>query len=78
LRVDVINAGNLINNYYGVGYVSTTNSPLSYAGRTANGQPIYQLATQVAPDGSTILLKDAFLKSKTLDDVYQVQFGFQH
>ena len=78
LRVDIINAGNLVNNYFGVGYVSTTNSPLSYFGRTANGQPIYQLATQVAPDGSTILLKDAFLKSKTLDDVYQIQFGIRY
>jgi hypothetical protein len=78
LRVDIINASNLVNNSWGVGYVSTTNSPLIYSSADANGNPIYQLATQVAPDGSTILLKDAFLKSKTLDDVYQIQFGIRY
>jgi len=78
LRLDIINASNLINNKWGVGYVNTANAPLVYSGRTANNQPIFQLATQVAPDGSTILLKDAFLKSKTLDDVYQIQFGIRY
>jgi hypothetical protein len=78
LRLDIINASNLINNKWGVGNVSTTNQPLAYTGRTANGQPIFHLATQLAPDGSTILLKDAFLKSKDLGDVYQIQFGIRY
>jgi len=78
LRLDIINASNILNNKWGVGNVSTTTQPLAYTGRTANGQPIFQLATQVAPDGSTILLKDAFLKSKDLGDVYQIQFGIRY
>ena len=78
LRLDIINASNLINNSWGVGYVSTTNSPLVFSSADANGNPTFQLATQNAPDGSPILLKDAFLKSKTLDDVYQIQFGIRY
>ncbi len=76
-RVDVLNAGNLVNNKWGVGYVSTTTQPLTYAGRNTAGQPLFQLGTQVL-NGSTILLKDSFLKSKTLDDVYQIQFGIRY
>jgi hypothetical protein len=77
LRVDVLNAGNLVNKNWGVGYVSTTTQPLTYAGRNVAGQPLFQLGTQVL-NGSTILLKDSFLKSKTLDDVYQIQFGIRY
>lgn len=77
-RLDIINASNLLNNKWGVGNVATTTQPLAYTGRNASGQPIFQLATQLAPDGSTILLKDSFLKSKTLDDVYQIQFGIRY
>jgi hypothetical protein len=76
-RADFINFGNLINNKWGVGNVSTTPQPLNYRGRTAAGEPIYRLATQVV-DGATVLLKDAFVDSKTLNDVYQIQLGIRY
>jgi hypothetical protein len=76
-RADFLNFGNLINNKWGVGNVSTTPQPLNYRGRTATGEPIYRLATQVV-DGATVLLKDAFVDSKTLNDVYQIQLGVRY
>lgn len=76
-RADFMNVGNLINNKWGVGNLSTTTQPLNYRGRTASGEPIYRLATQVV-DGKTVLLRDAFVKSRTLDDVYQIQLGIRY
>jgi len=76
-RADFLNFGNLINNKWGVGNVSTTPQPLNYRGRTATGEPIYRLATQVV-DGATVLLKDSFVDSKTLNDVYQIQLGIRY
>jgi hypothetical protein len=35
------------------------------------------LATQVV-DGATVLLQDAFVDSKTLNDVYQIQLGVRY
>jgi hypothetical protein len=66
----------MINEDWGVGNVSTTAQPLNYRGRT-NGEPRYRLATQVV-NGQTVLLKDAFVKSRTIDDVYQVQLGIRY
>jgi hypothetical protein len=43
----------------------------------ASGEPIYRLATQVV-NGTTVLLKDAFVDSKTLGDVYQIQLGVRY
>ena len=76
-RADFINFGNLINNKWGVGNVSTTPQPLNYRGRTTAGEPIYRLATQVV-NGATVLLQDAFVDSKTLNDVYQIQLGVRY
>lgn len=75
-RIDIMNASNLLNDKWGVGNVSTTNQPLNYRGRL-NGAPVYRLATQVI-DGQTQLLRDAFRKSATIDDVYQIQMGIRY
>jgi hypothetical protein len=75
-RADILNFGNMLNNDWGVGNVTTTTQPLNYRGRT-NGEPRYRLATQVV-NGQTVLLKDAFVKSRTIDDVYQVQLGIRY
>jgi len=77
LRFDVMNAGNALNNKWGVGNLSTTTQPLNYRGRTTAGAPIYRLATQVV-NGQTVLLQDAFVKSRTIDDVYQIQVGIRY
>ncbi len=76
-RFDILNAGNMINNKWGVGTVSTTTSPLTVAGTDAAGLPSYRLRTQVV-DGQTILLRDSFVKSITIDNVYQAQFGIRY
>jgi hypothetical protein len=76
-RADFMNFGNLLKNNWGVSRISTTPQPLNYRGRTATGEPIYRLATQVV-NGNTILLRDAFVNSRTLNDVYQVQLGVRY
>ncbi len=77
LRFDILNFGNMLNNKWGVGSVSTTNAPLTIASTDANGLPTYKLGTQVV-DGTTILLKDSFRKSITIDNVWQAQFGIRY
>jgi len=76
-RIDILNAGNMLNNKWGVGNVSTTTSPLTIAGTDANGLPSYRLRTQIV-DEQTILLRDAFTKSITIDNVWQAQFGIRY
>ena len=76
-RMDILNAGNILNKEWGVGNQTTTTQPLNYRGRTANGAPIYRLATQVV-NGQTVLLQDPFIKSSTIDDVYQIQLGIRY
>jgi hypothetical protein len=76
-RADILNFGNLINDKWGAGNVSTTTQPLNYRGRNAQGEPSYRLATQVVR-GQTILLRDAFVNSLTIDDVYQIQLGVRY
>jgi hypothetical protein len=77
-RLDVFNFGNMINNAWGVGNVITTDRPLTLSKLDAvTGQPIYKMGTQVV-DGKTVLLQDAFVKSKTIDDVYQIQLGVRY
>ncbi|MBK6347328.1 MAG: TonB-dependent receptor [Bacteroidales bacterium] len=76
-RIDILNVGNMLNDAWGVGSVSTTTSPLTIAGVDAEGRPSYKLRTQVV-DGETILLKDSFSKSITIDNVWQAQFGIRY
>jgi hypothetical protein len=82
LRADILNVGNLLSNKLGVGYQSTTTNPLTVASVSADGTPSYRLATQSIrlPDGTsqTILLRDAFIKSVTVDNAWQAQFGIRY
>jgi hypothetical protein len=77
LRADILNVGNLLNNAWGVGNQTTTANPLSVASIDANGVPSYRLATQ-SIDGSVELLRDAFVKSINLDNVWQAQIGIRY
>lgn len=77
LRVDVLNFGNMISNRYGVGNQSTATQPLSVASISATGVPSYRFVTQVI-DGQTVLLKDSFVKSINVDNVWQAQFGIRY
>jgi hypothetical protein len=85
-RADILNFGNLLNNKWGVGYSATAStstftpyvaSPLTLASLSATGVPTYRLATQVV-DGKTILLRDSYVKSITLDNVWQAQLGVRY
>lgn len=82
IRFDIANVGNLINNKWGVGYLSTTGSfnnatPLTLASIDAEGVPSYRLGTQVV-NGETVLLKDSFTKAINIDNVWQAQFGIRY
>ena len=76
-RADILNFGNMLNNKWGVGNSLTTATPLVYKGKNASGQPTYNLATQVI-NGQTQLLRDSFIKSRTINDVYQIQLGVRY
>lgn len=85
LRADIYNFGNLLNHSWGVGNFRTASlsinspasAPLVSAGVNAAGVPTYRLNTQVVGK-TTTLLKDSFVKSATIDDVYQVQLGVRY
>ena len=75
-RADILNFGNLLNNAWGVGNQTTTNNPLTTT-VAADGSISYKLATQVI-NGSTELLRDSFVKSINLDNVWQAQIGLRY
>lgn len=77
LRMDILNFANLFNNAWGVGNQTTTANPLSVASISAEGVPSYRLATQTI-DGNVELLRDAFVKSVNLDQVWQAQIGLRY
>jgi hypothetical protein len=77
LRADILNFGNMISNKYGVGNQSTSTQPLSVASISAAGVPTYRFGTQVI-DGQTVLLKDSFVKSINVDNVWQAQIGLRY
>ncbi|MEY4931419.1 MAG: hypothetical protein RI909_2143, partial [Bacteroidota bacterium] len=62
---------------YGVGNQSTSTQPLSVASISAAGVPTYRFSTQVI-DGQTVLLKDSFVKSINVDNVWQAQIGVRY
>ncbi len=85
LRADVLNVGNMLNNGWGVGYQSTTFSPLSIANggaSAASATPTYRIATQTItnPDltTSTILLRDSFVKGININNAWQAQLGLRY
>ncbi|SEI76269.1 Carboxypeptidase regulatory-like domain-containing protein [Dyadobacter koreensis] len=82
LRADVFNIGNMINNKWGVANAATASngtlvSPLNFASVSAAGLPSYRMGTQNI-DGVPILVRDSFVKSQTINDVWQAQIGIRY
>lgn len=77
LRADILNVGNFINDKWGISKRTTTTTPLTLASVSAAGVPSYRLATQ-SLNGQTVLLKDSFQNSATINDVYQAQIGLRY
>ncbi len=80
-RADILNFANMINDKWGVGYQTTTTTPLAIAGTNIE-TPTYRLATQTLtnPDGTpdVILLRDSFTKSINVDNLWQMQLGIRY
>jgi hypothetical protein len=78
LRLDILNVGNLLNNHAGVGYLTTTTSPITATVPTGVGAvPTYRLATQTI-SGTIVPIQDSFVKGITLDNVWQAQIGLRY
>lgn len=76
-RVDILNAGNLLNDEWGVGNAVTSFNPISFRSVNGSGVPVYRLATQNI-NGQTELIRDSFVKSANIDNVWQAQIGVRY
>jgi hypothetical protein len=82
VRFDILNAGNLLSNKWGVGYTSVTGTPLTLASVDGAGVPSYRLATQTIVNSSgvseTVLLRDRFVRSLTVNNAWQGQLTLRY
>lgn len=87
LRLDLLNAGNLINKDWGVGQVLYTNQPLivpstSQGGPAkADGTPQYRLRTtssNLDANGNVQFINKTFTNTAFLDDVYRFQLTIRY
>lgn len=82
VRFDILNVGNLLNDKWGVGYTSVTNTPLTLASVNASGVPSYRFATQTInnPDGTTqvVLARDRFVRGITVNNTWQGQLTLRY
>ncbi len=73
-RADLVNAGNMINDQWGVGTITTTTSPLQFRSRNATtNQPVYRF-TEISnkfPETGTRY-------GSRLTDVWQIQLGARY
>ncbi|WP_207509168.1 TonB-dependent receptor [Telluribacter humicola] len=77
LRGDILRAGNVINNNWGIGDNQVNNRPLSFVRVDPDGVPVFRMATQQKA-GQTVLLQDTFVKSAGISDVWQAQIGVRY
>ncbi len=73
VRLDLVNAGNLINNKWGVGTVTTTRTPLQFRSKNASNQPVYRF-TEI----SNSLPTTSTQTGSSLTDVWQIQLGVRY
>ena len=73
IRLDILNAGNLINKNFGVGARLTTNQPLTNGAANAAGALTYRLRNI-----GTDLLSTTYTKNSGIGDVYRMQLGLRY
>ena len=78
VRLDILNAANLINDDWGVSQRATAPALLNFVKYNEVGEPLYRLSTQKLVDGSTILAKDTYQKNSSVFDVWTAQLGLRY
>lgn len=78
VRLDVLNAGNLVNDSWGVSQRATAPALLNFVSYNTAGEPQYRLSTQRNVDGSTTLAKNTFQRNSSVFDVWTAQLGVRY
>jgi hypothetical protein len=74
IRLDLVNAGNLINNKWGVSTIPVSVNPLQFRSKNANNQPVYRL-TEIT---NNVLPTQATISGSRITDVWQIQLGARY
>ncbi|MDO9260766.1 MAG: carboxypeptidase regulatory-like domain-containing protein, partial [Flavobacteriaceae bacterium] len=78
-RADILNFGNLLNNDWGVSQRATVPSLLTYRSvGSADGIPVFRLATQLDQYGYTILARDTYSKNTSVSNVWTAQLSLRY
>lgn len=79
LRGDIINVGNMLNNKWGVGWLTNQTRPIRHQGTNAAGIPQQRLnVLSVNTDGSLNKLTETYKKDASLFDLWQAQVGIRY
>jgi len=78
VRLDILNAGNLISDKFGVSQRATAPAILNFVKYNELGEPVYKLSTQKLVDGTTVLAKDTYQKNSSVFDVWTAQLGLRY
>jgi Carboxypeptidase regulatory-like domain len=78
VRFDILNFGNLLSSDWGVGNILNQPTPLVYQSVNTSGEPVYRFNRQTDASGKTILLKETWRSSASLNDVWQAQVSVRY
>jgi hypothetical protein len=78
VRLDIINAGNLVNSKWGVSQRATAPALLNFVSYNTAGEPTYRLSTQRNVDGTTTLVKNTYQRNSSVFDVWSAQLGVRY
>lgn len=78
VRFDILNAGNLLSNKWGVSQRATAPALLNFVSYNAAGEPTYRLSTQRNLDGTTTLASQTYQRNSSVFDVWTAQLGLRY
>lgn len=78
VRFDILNAGNLLNNKWGVSQRATAPALLNFVSYNTTGEPTYRLSTQRNIDGTTSLVNTTYQRNSSVFDVWTAQLGVRY